>query len=232
MEEDEKISYLNSILLDDAIHISERPISESINIDKLAEMYEAFPWVKQVEIEVPMTDSNGNIRYVKARRPIVVGKQYTFRLKQYAEEKYSETSLSTVNIKGDNAKSKASKEYKELHKRTAIRMGHMENDSLSHIGTDAVVTFLMLYSVSPTGRLHAKDILVGDPFNVNLRLDENDRNRKVETYKTRFEAMGLELVIDIKKKKPKQLEFSDMFRLKEQPKTKKQLEFSDMFVRK
>ena len=81
-------------------------------------------------------------------------------------------------------------------------MGHMENDSLSHIGTDAVVTFLMLYSVSPTGRLHAKDILVGDPFNVNLKLDEKDRNRKVETYKTRFEAMGLELVIDIKNKAP------------------------------
>lgn len=79
MSIEEKSYLLNSIISEGAIHVSERPISESIDIDTLAKMYEAFPWVHQVEIEVPMLDSNGNVRYVKARRPIVVGKQYTFR---------------------------------------------------------------------------------------------------------------------------------------------------------
>ena len=79
MSIEEKTYFLNNIISDGAIHVSERPITESIDIDTLAKMYETFPWVHQVEIEVPMKDSNGNIRYVKARRPIVVGKQYTFR---------------------------------------------------------------------------------------------------------------------------------------------------------
>jgi len=230
--EEEMDEFWKTLFDMDCIPLILDPYKDHMGYDDFYKIYEAFPYIIMPTLQVPVKDCKGNTRFVTTRRPVGVGHQYIYRLKQYAEEKYSETSLSTVNIKGDNAKSKASKEYKELHKRTAIRMGHMENDSLSHIGTDAVVTFLMLYSVSPTGRLHAKDILVGDPFNVNLRLDENDRNRKVETYKTRFEAMGLELVIDIKKKKPKQLEFSDMFRVKEQPKPKKQLEFSDMFRRK
>ena len=56
-----------------------------------------------------MIDSNGNYRFVKARRNIVVGKEYMFRLKQFAEEKFSATSLSATNIRGENTKSKANK---------------------------------------------------------------------------------------------------------------------------
>lgn len=186
----------------------------NLGIDDFWNIYTTFPFIEMPTLEVPITNCKGDVRFIHTRRPVGVGFEYIYRLKQYAEEKYSETSLSTVNIKGDNAKSKASKEYKELHKRTAIRMGHMENDSLSHIGTDAVATFLMLYSVSPTGRLAAKDILTGNPFEVNLKLSENDKNRKVEIVKTRFEAMGLELVIDIKKKKPVVINPEQLFKPK------------------
>lgn len=198
--------YWNSLMKYECIPITmSDPIDDNLGIDDFYNIYQEFPFITMPIVEVPVKNCKGQIRFVQSNRPVGVGHQYIYRLKQYAEEKYSETSLSTVNIKGDNAKSTASKEYKELHKKTAIRMGHMENDSLSHIGTDAVVNFLMLYSVSPTGRLHAEDILVGDPFNVDLKLSPSDRNRKVETYKTRFEAMGLELVIDIKKKKPESM---------------------------
>lgn len=204
MTPEEIDSYFASLCSLDCIPvIFDDPIEYNLGMDEYYALYEEFPFIIMPNIEVPIKDCRGNIRFVQSNRPVGVGHQYIYRLKQYAEEKYSETSLSTVNIKGDNAKSTASKEYKELHKKTAIRMGHMENDSLSHIGTDAVVNFLMLYSVSPTGRLHAEDILVGDPFNVDLKLSPSDRNRKVETYKTRFEAMGLELVIDIKKREDK-----------------------------
>ena len=81
MDKAEKQFFLESIIMDGAIHISTKPMSEPFSIDQLSEMYKVFPWVKQVEIEVPMEDSTGEIRYVKARRPVVVGKQYTFRLK-------------------------------------------------------------------------------------------------------------------------------------------------------
>lgn len=121
-----KASYLESIIEDGAIHMSAKPISESMNIDKLDAIYKAFPFVKQTEIKVPMRDSNGDIRYVKARRPIVVGKQYMFRLKQYAEEKFMATNLSSTNIRNENTKSKASREFRELHSNTPIRFGNME----------------------------------------------------------------------------------------------------------
>ena len=203
MTESEVAEFWESLFEQDCIPGILDPIDDNLGIDEFWEIYQQFPYITMPTLQVPVEDCRGNIRFIDSRRPVGIGYQYIYRLKQYAEEKYSETSLSTVNIKGDNAKSKASKEYKELHKRTAIRMGHMENDSLSHIGADAVVTFLMLYSVSPTGRLAAQSILTDNPFEINLKLTEKDRNRKVETYMTRFEAMGLELKIDIKKKKKK-----------------------------
>lgn len=71
--------YLESILADGVIHISAKPISESMNIDKLNDLYKEFPFIKQTQITVPIRDSTGEIRYIKSRRPIVVGKQYMFR---------------------------------------------------------------------------------------------------------------------------------------------------------
>lgn len=185
----------------EAIPVVLDPVDDNLGIDDFYKIYETFDFITLPTLEVPVADCRGNIRFIHTRRPVGIGYQYIYRLKQYAEEKYSETSLSAVNIKGDNAKSKASKEYKEPHKRTAIRVGHMETDSLSHIGPDAVSKFLMMYSVSPTGRLSVKSILTDNPFEVNIKLTDKDRNRKVETVMTRFEAMGLEMVIDVKKKK-------------------------------
>lgn len=126
MNDDEKLYYLNSIISDGAIQISEKPISESFDIDKLNDMYKAFPFVEQNTITVPMRDSNGNVRYIPARRKIIVGKQYMYRLKQYAEEKFSATSLSATNIRNENTKSKAARDYKELYSNTPIRFGNME----------------------------------------------------------------------------------------------------------
>ena len=200
MEEDEKIAYLNSILLDDAIHVSEKPITESINIDRLAEMYAAFPWVKQVDIEVPMTDSNGNIRYVKARRPIVVGKQYTFRLKQYAEEKFSATSLSATNIRNENTKSKAARDYRELYSNTPIRFGNMETNDLNHLGAGYVVVNLLIHSLSPHARRLTEQMFTDDPFNIDIKLDDESSNRSAEIVNVYLKTIGRRLIFEKKKK--------------------------------
>jgi hypothetical protein len=50
-----------------------------MTIDKIREIYKEFPFVKQNKIEVAMVGSNGKIRYIPARRDIVVGKQYIYR---------------------------------------------------------------------------------------------------------------------------------------------------------
>ena len=70
-----------------------------------------------------MEDSNGNIRYVETRRPVPVGKIYNYRLKQYAEEKFSVTSLSATNLKNLNTRSKANKIYESKYTKTPIMFG-------------------------------------------------------------------------------------------------------------
>ena len=55
---------------------------------------------------MPIIDSAGDIRYIPSRRPMVYGYQYIYRLKQYAEEKFSVTSLSATNVRNENSKNK------------------------------------------------------------------------------------------------------------------------------
>ena len=139
------------------------------------------------------TDSNGNIRYITARRKMTIGKQYIFRLKQFAEEKFMATSLSATNIRGENTKSKASRDYKEMHSNTPIRKGNMEIEDEIHLGTEHVVTNLMIHSVSPEGRQLTEQFYTGDPFNVDIKLDNNSSNRQAEILNTYLKTMGLRL---------------------------------------
>ena len=53
-------------------------------------------------------------------------------VKQYAEEKFMATNLSSTNIRNENTKSKASREFRELHSNTPIRFGNMEKLSQLH----------------------------------------------------------------------------------------------------
>jgi DNA-directed RNA polymerase beta subunit len=189
----DRMIFIDEICKDKGILLSLKPASESLDIDKLAAIYEEFPWIKQDEIESPIEDSNGNIRYVKARRPIICGQQYIYRLKQYAEEKYSATSLSATNIRNENSRSKANKVYKGLYTKTPIRFGEMETGDMAHLGMEAVVINLMLHSTSPHGRRLAEDLLTGNPFNVDIKLDEDSKNRGVEILNVYLKTMGLRL---------------------------------------
>lgn len=79
MTNEELAYYIESILQAGSIHLSMRPISDSMTIDKINDLYKAFPWVKQNELEVIIRGSDGTPRYVKARRDVVIGKQYIYR---------------------------------------------------------------------------------------------------------------------------------------------------------
>lgn len=201
LSNDERLVYLENMVNDGAIHISTLPISESMDIDKLAAIYHEFPFVEQTRIKVPMVGSNGRIRYVDARRPIVVGKQYVFRLKQFAEEKFSATSLSATNIRNENTKSRANREYKELHSNTPIRFGNMESNDLNHIGSEHVVTNLLIHSLSPHARRLTEQMYTGEPFKVDIRLDSDSRNRGAEIVNVYLKTIGKRLkFIKVKKK--------------------------------
>lgn len=187
---------VDSIIEDDAIILSTQPFTTNINIDTIARIYDEFDFIKQYNIKMPMRDSNGNIRMVKALRKMVVSKIYHYRLKQYAEEKFSVTSLSATNLKNLNTRSKANKMYEAKYTKTPIMFGFMESGDLMHMGVQYVVMNLMLYSSSPQGRRLVEQLLVGDPYNIDIKLDQHSKNRNAEIINALMETMGLELVFN------------------------------------
>lgn len=196
----ELIMFIESMLAHTCLYVSNLPVTECIDIDILAKLYDAFPWIEQCYLQVPMINSNNQIRYVQTRRPVIAAPQYCIRLKQFAEEKFSATSLSSTNIMNENAKSKAAKNYKEPHSSTPIKFGQMESGDLDHMGSEFVVLSLMLHSSSPHGRRLVEQIAVGDPYNVDVRLDSRARSRAAEKLNARLKTMGYKLVFKKTKK--------------------------------
>lgn len=200
---DDKHIYVMDLMNYNSFYQSLKPISDSCTLDKLEELYKEFPWVQQYTVYVALKDSNGQYRRVKARRPIVCGTKYIYRLKQYAEEKFSSTSLSPTNIKNENSKSRANKLYRDPYTKTPIKFGEMESGNFGHMGFVHTITNLMLYSSSPHARrLVGETLLTGDPFNIDVKLDKYSSNTEVQILNTRLKTIGLRLTF---KKTPRVL---------------------------
>jgi len=225
MTRDEQIFFMESILKDGVIQTSAKPISESLDIDKLELLYDTFPFVQSEFLEVPIVDSNGNIRYVKTRRRVVCAKQYMIRLKQFAEEKFSATSLSATNLVGHNAKSKAAKNYNELYSNTPIRKGNMEINNELHLGVEAVIENLMIHSTSPEARKLARSFYIDNPFVVDIKLDQESSNRSAEIINTRLKTIGRRLVFKKIKKNRVKIPVSPFYFTR--PQTVKPISFVD-----
>lgn len=185
--------FLASVLDKKYIDISSKPMSESFDIDRLNQLYQAFPFIDQVDVYVPLEDSNGNMRFVKSRRKTTVGKRYTLRLKQYSQEKFSAVSLSSTNLKNENVKSKAATNYRSAHSSTCNRLGYQEAGCLSHMGQDYTVTNLMIHSVSPHARRLCQAFLTDDPYDTDIKITNESRNRNAEFAYTYLKTIGLQM---------------------------------------
>lgn len=202
LNSDELSKFVDSILSFTCIHVSNDPLSETMDIDKLGRLYKAFPYVKQVNLVVPIKGSNGDIRFIHSKNRTIAAPQYCLRLKQLAEEKFSATSLSSTNLKNENVKSKASKNYRSPNSNTPIKFGYMESGDLMHIGTEYVVLNLLLYSLSPNGRRLMEQLATGDPYDVDVKIDSESKNRSAEILNTRLKTMGYRIIFN-KIDKPK-----------------------------
>ena len=132
-------------------------------------------------------------------------------MKQYAEEKFSATSLSSTNIRNENAKSKANREYKSLYSHTPIRAGDMEINSFNHIGPEKVIEVLLIHSVSPHARHLVEQFSTGDPYAMDIKLDHESTNRSAEIVQTYLKTIGLRLVFKkVAKKKVSPFEIHPM----------------------
>lgn len=192
MEEDREW-FVEDCINSGYIYLSIKPISESMSLDKLNEIYKKFPFIQPYKTISKITDSTGRDRYIKGRRTIVAGKMYIYRLKQYAEDKFSATSLSSTNLMNENTKSKASKNYMATCSNTPIRFGEMEAEDMRHMGTEVVVHNLMIHSSSPQARRLAESMIEDDPYNIDIRLDGTCKSRSAEKAKVYLKAMGYEI---------------------------------------
>ena len=204
-DSEEECQYFIESILDDGIVISMQPFTTTVNIDTIRLIYDKFPWIEPYRLLVPMEDSNGNIRHIPARRPLIVGKIYNYRLKQYAEEKFSVTSLSATNLKNLNTRSKANKVYETKYTKTPIMFGFMESADMIHLGILYVVMNLMLYSNSPQARRLFEQLLIGDPYQIDIKLDQDSKNRNAEIINALLKNMGIQLRFVKRPKKIKRL---------------------------
>jgi DNA-directed RNA polymerase beta subunit len=120
MSEQDKKLFLDSIKSYDCIHFQIEPITESYGIDLLDQMYKHFDWIEPYTVMIQQKDSMGNYRAIPTRRKLIAGHIYYYRLKQVAEEKFSTTSLSATNVRGQNTRSRASKLYESPYSRTPV----------------------------------------------------------------------------------------------------------------
>lgn len=194
--------YIQSIIDEGRISIALEPISECVNIDTLDRIYKQFPFIHDPYLYVPVQCSNGKYRRVKTKRPIPFGSIYMYRLKQHSEDKFSATSLSATNIRGLNTKSKANKEYRSMHGKTPIQFGYMESGDIANLGMEYLVEILMIHAVSPSAIELMEKALTGDPYNIDIKLDENSSNRNVEILNAYLTTCGLEFVFNKIRKNP------------------------------
>lgn len=201
LSSEERDIFLQSIVDSGNIVLSIQPMTESMSLDMLAELYKAFDYVTQRRIMMPLESSTGQVRFVPARRPGVVGHIAMYRLQQYAEEKHSVTSLSSTNLRNENSRNKANKYYKSTHQATPVNFGDMECGDLGHIGFENVITMLMIHSVSPHARRLVENMFIDDPYLVDIKLDENSSNRSAEILNTYLKSIGYKLEFEKVRKK-------------------------------
>lgn len=203
-DEEQCRMYLESIYEDGYICISSPPFTTPINIDLITQIYDEFPFLKEMYyVYTKMEGSDGNLREVKSNRKIVAAKIYNYRLKQYAKEKFSVTSLGAINLKGLNTRSKANKVYEELHPKTPVCFGNMEIADLLHLGAIYTLILTNMWANSSTAKRAAQELLIGDPFTISLSLDMYSTNRNAECINVLFKTMGIKIDYIKEKKIPK-----------------------------
>ena len=81
----------------------------------------------------------------------------------------------------------------------------METEDFIHIGAESVVYALMIHSVSPQARRLLEQALTGNPYHVDIVLNNDSKNRNAEILNAYLKTMGLRLTFKKIKKAKKPL---------------------------
>lgn len=185
----------------DGIYIVTQPISESVDFDTLKKIYQEFEFIRPEKKVVPLTGSDGQVRYVETRKCSIIGAEYTYVMKQHAKEKFSGTALSSTNIRGENSKSKDMKMFLEPVATTPQKVGDMEGQIFLHMGAEVYIQdMLMVYSTSPQARRDSAQMLYNNPHDMTVKMDISCKSRSVEKFNATMKTAGLRLKFSKKKK--------------------------------
>lgn len=196
--------FLTELKDDDCLYTVVEPITETASLETLDRLDNMFPQVfKRYKTQIPIRGSNGQIRYTNTRKPVTFGYEYFYRLKQYAKEKSSVTSLCSTNLRNLPSRNNNKKAFKTMHSTTPIAFANMETADLGHIGMEHVIVNMMLNSSSPIGRRANEVLLTGDPYNIDVELPDHAKNRGAEILNAYLLTIGLEVKFIKKPKKYK-----------------------------
>lgn len=79
----------------------------------------------------------------------------------------------------------------------------MEFGNFNHMGADLVSQILMIYSSSPLARQLCYQLQTGDPFDIDVKLDMDSKNRNAEILNVYLKTKGLKLTFSKHLKKRK-----------------------------
>lgn len=77
-----------------------------------------------------------------------------------------------------------------------------------HIGVDALISNMMIHSLSPQGRRLVEQMYTGDPFHIDIKLDSDSKNRSAEIANTYLKAVGRRIRFIKRKKNIEKITFS------------------------
>ena len=195
--DEDKEFFIDSYMRDGCIYVVVPPMAP-MSLDILNSLYKAFPFVKQARLRVRQENSDGSYRKIIANRRMVAGYKYIYRLKQFAEEKFSAVSLAATNIKGENTKSKASKLHKSMYASTPVRFGEMEWEDMLHMAAiNKLIETLLFLSSSPGARRLSEELLTGSPLEMNVNLDDTVTSRSAEIAAAYLKTIGIRVVHEI-----------------------------------
>jgi hypothetical protein len=79
----------------------------------------------------------------------------------------------------------------------------MESNNMAHLGVDVLISNMMIHSLSPQGRRLVEQMYTCDPFDIDIRLDSESKNRSAEIVNTYLKTVGRKLVFE---KRPKKID--------------------------
>lgn len=180
-----KINILKETI-DNGIYYRFKPFYDEVDVERLEEIYDAFPFVKKVKLEEMIQE-------------VIYGYMYFIKLKHTAISKYTVRSTGSLSLRDSPAKGREG--HKIKFSKTPIRFGEMENNYLGLLDISYIVNLLRSYSTSSEARDSLHNYLLNNnvPFILNdfepIKVESEDSNIK-KVLQSLLRSVGLEINFD------------------------------------